>query len=92
MILHAILQRFVAISVEPLEVSKLALRSNSVTRPILFHYASERAALVRMAAAPFDAVAQGILTVEPGKVYPLTEGAVAHTELEHRQASAPLLL
>ncbi len=79
-------------SVEPLEISKLTLRSNSVTRPILFHYVSERAALVRMAAAPFDAVAQGILTFEPGKVYPLTEGAVAHTELEHRQASAPLLL
>jgi NADPH2:quinone reductase len=44
-------------SVEPFEIAKLAARSNSVTRPILFHYITQRKDLERMAAAVFDAVA-----------------------------------
>jgi NADPH2:quinone reductase len=79
-------------SVEPFEVAKLAARSNSVTRPILFHYIGQRQDLERMAASVFDAVAQGVLTVEPGKVFPLAAAAAAHAELESRQASGPLLL
>jgi NADPH:quinone reductase len=36
-------------AVEPLEIAKLAARSNSVTRPILFHYTAVRKDLERMA-------------------------------------------
>ena len=79
-------------SVEPFEVARLAARSNSVTRPILFHYISYRQDLERMSSGAFNAVAQGVLAVEPGKVFPLTAAAVAHAELERRQASGPLLL
>lgn len=79
-------------SVEPFEISKLAARSNSVTRPIMFHYISPREDLERMAAALFDAVAQGVLTVEPGKVFRLAHAAAAHDELESRRAPGPLLL
>jgi NADPH:quinone reductase len=77
---------------EPIEVARLAARSNSVTRPILFHYIDERKDLERMAAAVFDAVAQGVLAVKPGKVSPFAAAVAAHAELESRQASGPLLL
>jgi NADPH:quinone reductase len=79
-------------SVEPFEISKLAARSNSVTRPILFHYISLRENLERMAAAVFEAIAQGVLTVEPGKGFPLAHAAAAHEQLESRRAPGPLLL
>jgi NADPH:quinone reductase len=79
-------------SVEPLEIARLAARSNSVTRPVLFHYISQREDLEQMAASVFDAVAEGVIAIEPGKVFPMTEAAAAHAELESRQASGPLLL
>jgi NADPH2:quinone reductase len=79
-------------SVEPFEIAKLAARSNSVTRPILFHYIAQRSDLERMAASVFDAIAQGVLTIEPGKVFPLAAAAAAHEELESRKSSGPLLL
>jgi NADPH:quinone reductase-like Zn-dependent oxidoreductase len=49
---------------------------NSVTRPILFHYIGQRKDLERMAANVFNAVDQGVLAVDPGKVFPLTEAAM----------------
>jgi NADPH:quinone reductase len=73
-------------------VARLAARSNSVTRPILFHYIDQRKDLERMAASVFDAVAQGVPAAEPGKVFPLTAATAAHAELESRQTSSPLLL
>ena len=79
-------------SVEPFEVSRLAARSNSLTRPIVFHYFTQRPALERMAAALFDVIAQGVLTGEPGTCYPLADAAAAHAALEARAAPGPLLL
>ena len=79
-------------SVEPFEVSRLAARSNSLTRPIVFHYFTKRPALERMAAALFDVIAQGVLTGEPGTCYPLADAAAAHAALEARAAPGPLLL
>jgi len=73
-------------------VARLATRSNSVTRLNLFHYIDQRKDLERMAASVFDAVAQGMLAVEPGKVFPLAAAVAAHAGLESRQASGPLLL
>jgi NADPH2:quinone reductase len=73
--------------------AKCGRNQNSWTQPpILFHYIGKRKDLERMATAVFDAVAQGVLTVEPGKVFPLTAAAAAHAELESRQACGPLLL
>ena len=68
-----------------------AIRANSATWPILFRDIGQRQDLERMAASVFDAVAQGVLAVEPGKVIPLTAAATVHAELEGRQASGPLL-
>jgi NADPH2:quinone reductase len=79
-------------SVEPFEVARLSKGSNSLSRPVLFHYLAHRERLEEMAAALFDALAEGVLTAEPGKVFPLSQAAAAHDELESRRAPGPLLL
>src|SRR4051794_27224005 len=60
--------------------------------PILFHYVDQCQNLEWIAASVFDAVAQGVFAVEPGKVFPLTAAAAAHAELGSCQTSGPLLL
>jgi NADPH:quinone reductase-like Zn-dependent oxidoreductase len=45
-----------------------------------------------MAADQFDLLTRGVLSVEPGKAYPLAQADAAHAELESRQAPGPLLL
>ena len=79
-------------SVPPFEVSRLAARSTSVSRPILFHYVAERAALEKLAAPVFEAVRSGLFPVEPGRSFPLADAGAAHRALEARQAEGPLLL
>ena len=78
--------------VPPFQVQRLAAKSNSLTRPILFHYIAERAALDRMAAALFAVLGSGGVRAEPGATLPLAEAARAHHRLESRQAEAPLVL
>lgn len=78
--------------VPPFQVQRLAAKSNSLTRPILFHYIAERAALERMAAALFAVLGSGAVRTEPGATLPLAEAARAHHLLESRQAEAPLVL
>ncbi|MBP0463271.1 quinone oxidoreductase [Roseomonas sp. PWR1] len=78
--------------VPPFQVQRLAAKSNSLTRPILFHYIAERAALERMAAALFAVLEAGAVRAEPGAALPLAEAARAHHLLESRQAEAPLIL
>jgi NADPH2:quinone reductase len=79
-------------SVAPFEVSRLAARSTTVSRPILFHYVAERAALEKLATPVFEAVLSGLFPVEPGRAFALADAAAAHRGLEARQAEGPLLL
>lgn len=74
------------------EVQRLAAKSNSVTRPIVFHYLAERPALEAMAASLFGALSSGALRAQPGASLPLDDAARAHELLESRQADAPLIL
>jgi NADPH2:quinone reductase len=78
--------------VPPFQVQRLAAKSNSLTRPILFHYIAERAALERMAAGLFAVLGSGAVHANPGATLPLAEAARAHHLLESRQAEAPLVL
>jgi NADPH:quinone reductase len=78
--------------VEPLAVSLLAAKSNSLSRPILFHYLEDPQRLQAMAAALFDAFAQGVLSAAPGRTFPLAEAAQAHAALEARSAEGPFIL
>lgn len=79
-------------SVPPFEVSRLAARSTSISRPILFHYIADRISLEQLAAPVFEAVLSGLFPVEPGRAFPLADAAAAHRALEGRQADGPLLL
>ena len=79
-------------SVAPFEVSRLAARSTTVSRPILFHYVAERVALEKLAAPVFEAVLRGLFPVEPGRAFALADAAAAHRALEAREAEGPLLL
>ena len=78
--------------VPPFQVQRLAAKSNSLTRPILFHYIAGRDALEAMAGALFDVLATGAVRAEAGAALPLAEAARAHALLESRQAEAPLIL
>lgn len=78
--------------VAPFEVSRLAAKSNSVTRPILFHYLRERTALEAMGAALFDVLRSGAVRAEEGETLPLGEAAEAHRRLEAREATGPMVL
>jgi NADPH:quinone reductase len=78
--------------VEPLQVSRLAAKSNSLSRPMLFHYLADPARLREMAVSMFDAFARGILSATPGRALPLAEAARAHQALEARSAEGPFIL
>lgn len=79
-------------SIAPFEVSRLAARSTSVSRPILFHYVADRRSLEALATPVFEAVLSGLFPVEPGRAFPLADAAAAHRALETRQADGSLLL
>jgi NADPH:quinone reductase len=78
--------------IPPFAVTRLAAKSNSLTRPMVFHYLAKRPALEAMAASLFAALAGGALRAEPGQALPLADAARAHQLLESRQAEAPLIL
>ncbi|HEY4167995.1 MAG TPA: quinone oxidoreductase [Reyranella sp.] len=79
-------------SVPPFEVSRLAARSTSISRPILFHYIADRRSLEALAAPVFEALLSGLFPVAAGQAFPLANAAAAHQALEARQADGPLLL
>jgi NADPH2:quinone reductase len=79
-------------SVPPFDVSLLAARSNTVSRPILFHYLAERSERDVMAAALFDALGRGILPIAIGGSFPLAQAGAAHEELESRRAVGSIVL
>jgi NADPH2:quinone reductase len=78
--------------VPPLDVSRLAMRSSTVSRPILFHYLADRSERDAMVAALFDALARGILTIEGCQSFPLARAGAAHEALESRRATGPVIL
>ena len=78
--------------IPPFAITRLAAKSNSLTRPMVFHYAAERAALEAMAESLFAAISSGAVRAEVGQALPLADAARAHALLESRQAEAPLIL
>lgn len=78
--------------IPPFEISRLAARSNSISRPILFHYLENEARRQDMARALFDAFSHGVLTAQAGEAMPLAEAAAAHAALEARSEKAPFIL
>ena len=78
--------------VDPLPISALSARSNSLTRPILFHYIATRAELDALVDELFAALSTGILRVAEPRRFALAEAADAHRALEARATSSSVLL
>jgi NADPH2:quinone reductase len=79
-------------AIPPFEVSRLAAKSNTLSRPILFHYLDDRARLQPEADALFEALREGQLAAEAGQTFALAAAAAAHEALESRAATGPLVL
>ena len=79
-------------SVAPFEVSALFAKSNSLTRPSVFHYTRERHMLDSMSHNLFNALEQGAIKAEPGMAFALVDAARAHEMLESRERTGALLL
>jgi NADPH2:quinone reductase len=78
--------------VSPLPMTRLAARSLTVSRPIVFHFLADPEARAEMARTAFAALADGTLSVETGRVLPLREAAAAHELLESRALAGPIVL
>ena len=78
--------------VPPLAISRLAVGSNGLVRPMLFHYIRERRNLEAYAAETFAAVAAGTLRVNIGLRLPLRAAAQAHAALEARATTGSVIL
>lgn len=78
--------------VPPFPVSRLAVRSNAVVRPIVFHYIRERSARDAMAEETFKMVQAGVLTPRIGLRVPLSRAGEAHVALESRETTGAVIL
>jgi NADPH:quinone reductase len=79
-------------AVPPLEMSRLAAGSYTVSRPILFHHLSEQSERDSLVAALFGALQRKALTAEGVRSFPLAQTGVAQAELESRRAAGPIIL
>jgi NADPH:quinone reductase len=79
-------------AVPPFAVSRLAEKSNTISRPLLFHYLEDRRERQEMADEVFNALRTGVLRVEVGAEFPLRDAAAAHRALESRQTMGSTVL
>jgi len=78
--------------VPPFAISRLAARSNTIVRPIVFHYLRERSARDAMAEETFKMVLAGVLTPRIGLRLPLSQAAQAQAALESRSTIGAVIL
>jgi len=78
--------------VEPIPMSLLFQKSNSVTRPSLFHYIADLPRREEMAASLFEALADGIIT--PGSIheYRFEDVGRAQRDMEERKTAGAVIL
>ncbi len=79
-------------AVAPFAVSRLAEKSNTLSRPLLFHYLEDQRERQEMANEVFNALRAGIIAVEVGAEFPLRDAAAAHRALESRQTMGSTVL
>jgi NADPH:quinone reductase-like Zn-dependent oxidoreductase len=77
---------------EPIVAERLTDKSATLSRPVLFHYTAQRAALAEIAGRVFTALRDGVLHVDVRHRYPLAAAAEAHRDLEAPRTTGPLLL
>ncbi|TVU31679.1 hypothetical protein EJB05_23377 [Eragrostis curvula] len=77
---------------DPVSVSELAPKSLVLARPGLMHYTTTREELLQAADEVFAGVTAGVLRVHVNHVYPLSEAAGAHRDLEARRTCGSVVL
>jgi NADPH2:quinone reductase len=78
--------------VPPFAVSRLAAKSNTIVRPVLFHYIRDRVALESVAKESFGAIEKGVIRPQIGLSLPLSHAADAHTRMESRTTVGQIVL
>ena len=78
--------------IPPFDLSRLSAKSNTITRPTLFHYIAQRRALEKTAEDLFDVVRKGAVRIEINHRYPLKDAAKAHRDLEGRKTTGSAIL
>ena len=78
--------------VPPVPLPKLMAKNSKLCRPSVVNYTHTRPELEHYANAVFAALHEGWLKVRIHKVYPLSEAAQAHYDLEGRKTTGKLLL
>ena len=78
--------------IEPFTTSLLAQKSNSVSRPIVFHYLADPARRDNMAQSLFKALADGVITSDARHEYAFDDVAQAHRDMEARKTAGAVLL
>lgn len=77
---------------DPISVSELAPKSLVLARPGLMHYTTTRDELLQTANEVFAGVIAGVLRARVNHVYPLSEAACAHRDLEERRTCGSIVL
>ena len=79
--------------VPPLELGLLAAKGSLfLTRPSLMTYTEKRADLLAHAGDLFDVVLRGVVKIDIGQTYPLSEAPAAHRDLEGRRTTGSTIL
>ena len=78
--------------IDNFEVSMLAKKSLTLSRPMVFHYTRKRADLTEMSAALFQSILDGKLVPRPPMELPLANAMKAHELLESRKTAQPIVL
>jgi len=78
--------------VDPIPMSLLFQKSNSVTRPNLFHYIEDRCRREEMAAALFNAFADGVIAPGSTHEYCFEDIGRAQRDMEERKTAGPVIL
>ena len=78
--------------VEPLAISRLAEKSLTLTRPILFHYVSNYDAYHSMAKSALECLRNGTFILPNLQCVPLADAAFAHDQMQLGQGGGSLYL
>ena len=79
-------------TLDAVPLQMLSSKSVTLSRPVLFHYTTDRAQLQAMAGNVFQALRDGAIRADVGARYPLAAAGQAHEDLEARRTSGQLVL
>ena len=79
-------------TLDAVPLQMLSSKSITLSRPVLFHYTADRAALQAIAGNVFQALRDGAVRADIGARYPLAAARQVHEDLESRRTSGQLVL